>query len=233
MGNRGLFDILDEAPNIYSCLIEGCDLVGSLKVPQLAPVNVSVDELKACANLSVPFHSTKYCDAPSESFFHFYEDDKSFERFWNRPKKYVDVLAKYKFGVSTDFSMYLTLDRRAQQFNFWRNRATAYYLQRRLPLVIPNACWGDYESLNWAFDGLPEESVLAVSSQGCMERVDVCMHVFVNGLHQLVREKRPTALLVYGKFPDIWRERFGVPIIRCKTFAETRLKTLDKRSDRS
>lgn len=96
----------------------------------------------------------------------------------------------------------------------------AYWMQESGLNIIPNACWGDEDSLDWAFDGLPENSILAFTSQGCMKRNDESKRVLVNGIHRLIRDKMPIALYVYGSFPEAWKERFSVPIFPMKTFSE-------------
>lgn len=88
--------------------------------------------------------------------------------------------------------------------------------------IIPNACWGDEESLEWAFDGLPNNSILALTTQGCMQKTDYRKQILVNGIHELIRQKHPSKLVVYGHFPDAWLERFSVPVVTLQTFSEER-----------
>ncbi|MBQ2602898.1 MAG: DUF4417 domain-containing protein, partial [Oscillospiraceae bacterium] len=121
-----------------------------------------------------------------------------------------------------DYSIYLDMPRSQQIWNCWRNRAMAYYMQRNGLTIIPNAGWSDAESLEWAFDGLPSNSVLSITTQGCMGHDYVSKQSLLNGLHELARQKHPEKLIVYGKFPDAWRERFPMPIVVCNTFSQER-----------
>lgn len=88
--------------------------------------------------------------------------------------------------------------------------------------IIPNAGWSNAESFDWAFDGLPSNSILSITTQGCMGHDYVAKQSLLNGLHELARQKHPEKLIVYGNFPDVWRERFSMPIVVFKTFSQER-----------
>lgn len=140
---------------------------------------------------------------------------------WGQPEKYVEVLSMFAGGFSPDFSMLYDMPIVLQLYNCWRNRVLAYYLQQCGVRIIPNACWGSWETLEWAFNGLPNNSDLSITTQGCFKD-EYAKYLLINGLHKLVREKCPTKIYVYGKFPDEWRKRFNVPFVVLKSFAEER-----------
>jgi len=203
--------------NFYCDLLDGAEFEGRFSFPKLSPVNGSTPEKL------VPFHSALSTSTPTGCWFHFYEHDYQFERFWRHPDQYLAVLRKFSGGFSPDFSMYYVMPDGEQFWNCWRNRVLAYYLQQNGISTIPNACWGNLKSLDWAFNGLPEYSELAITTQGCMRRNDhESQHILLNGLHELVRQKHPTKLFVYGRFPDIWKQQFPMPIAVFKTFAQLR-----------
>ena len=170
----------------------------------------------------VPFHMAKTATNAEKKWYHFYEDDYQFERIWNAPDRYVPILRKFEGGISTDFSIYLDMPRSQQIWNCWRNRAMTYYLQNMGLCVIPNVGWSDFESLDWAFDGIPEHSVLSITTQGCMGNDYVCKQSLLNGIHELARQKYPEKLVVYGRFPEKWMDRFPMPITVCRSFSEER-----------
>lgn len=200
-------------------LLEGATLVGQFDLPRLAPVDhVNPQNL-------VPFHhvgSEKYKD---ESWFHFYIDDYRMERFWRNPEKYLPSLLRCAGGIGPDFSVLLDQPRAQQVANAYRNYVLTYWLQcqaaKEGKQIIPNACFSDAESLEWIIEPLPEKSVIAVTTQGCMKN-RICKQALVNGLHTLVREKKPTMLVVYGLFPDEWKDKFSVPIVTFSSFSAER-----------
>ena len=51
-------------------------------------------------------------------FVHFYEDDANFERLWNNPQKYLQILQKYKGVITPDFSLYRDMPLVMQQWKY-------------------------------------------------------------------------------------------------------------------
>lgn len=187
--------------------------IGRYGMPELKPVrDVIPHDL-------VPFHMIGTTASPADHWFHFYIDDYQFERFWNTPTRYLLSMEQYEGGITPDFSILLDMPPAQQIWNCWRNRVLAYCMQQNIEQAIPNVGWSDMASLEWAFDGIPENSVLSVTSQGCMGRDYVCKQSFINGLHELVIQKHPTMIVVYGKFPESWKERFSVPIVSIPAYA--------------
>lgn len=115
--------------------------------------------------------------------------------------------------------MYMVMPKPQQVWNCWRNRVLAYWMQKNGVNIIPNVGWGDLSTLDWAFDGIPSNSLLSITTQGCMGD-HVCMQSLVNGLHTLVKVKEPIGLIVYGDFKEEWYKRFPMPIYRFPSFAE-------------
>lgn len=200
--------------SFYWDRIEGAKIEGKYDMPVLQPVhNVTPHDL-------IPFHMVKNEPNKSQKWFHFYEDDFQFERIWNRPSAYLSMLGSCEAGFGTDFSMLLTMPKGQQIWNCWRNRVITYFLQNNGITTVPNVGWSDLESINWAFDGIPSNSVLAITTQGCMSKDYVSKQSLLNGLHELCRQKSPESLIVYGHFPEAWKDRFPMPITVFPSFAE-------------
>lgn len=210
------FNKLIQCSSFHWELIKGAKLTGQYDMPEL----IAVHDIEP-VNL-VPFHMTKTTKDPAQNWFHFYEDDYQFERLWNKPSQYLSILKRFAGGISTDYSIYLSMPRAQQIWNCWRNRVMAYYMQQNDITIIPNVGWSDAQSLEWAFDGLPSNSVLSITTQGCMGHDYICKQSLLNGLHELVRKKHPEKLIVYGIFPDAWLERFPMPVLVYKSFSKER-----------
>jgi hypothetical protein len=204
-------------PEYKDDILSGRISEGPFRMPKLAAVH-DVDLQKL-----VPFNAVMSLDSKRDScfeFFHFFIHDYRFEGIWNTPKKHLTFLLKMGYGIGPDFSMYLYMHPTESIINCCRNRILSFFYQKQGITLIPNACFGNELTFNWAFDGLPEHSILAVTSQGCM--LDkVSKRVFINGLHELERQKHPEILYVYGSFPEKWKDKFGMPIKTLPTFASS------------
>lgn len=106
-----------------------------------------------------------------------------------------------------------------QVYNSWRNKYMAVLLQKQGKPVIPNVGWSDASSYDWAFSGIPENSILSITTQGCL-RNRICKQSLFNGLHELVRRKHPSAIVVYGVFHDEWKDKFGTEFIVIPPYAK-------------
>lgn len=183
--------------------LEGVPITKDYNMPMVQPVNgVHLRNL-------VPFNMCSSCQNKESSWYHFYIHDVQFERLWNKPDKYLQMLNKFEGGISTDFSIYLDMPLPQQIYNSWRNKCLAVLLQQQGKPVIPNVGWSDASSYDWAFSGIPEKSILSITTQGCLQN-RVCKQALFNGLHELIRRKNPTRIVVYGVFHKEWESKFGV-----------------------
>lgn len=196
-------------------ILDGSLSEGTFMMPKLDAVhNVEPDKL-------IPFNSLMSLSLSGIGcfdFFHFYVHDYQFERVWSNPSKYLPFLRRIGQGIGPDFSMYLYMHPTEAIINCCRNRLLTYYLQKQGITVIPNVCFGNEQTFSWAFDGLPEHSVLALSSQSCMCD-NISKRTLINGIHELDRRKFPELLYVYGIFPDKWKDKFGMEIKCLPTYS--------------
>ena len=69
-------------------------------------------------------------------------------------------------------------------------------------LVIPTVSWGTPDTYDFCFLGLPQHSLLAVSSVGVNLHHPRQEQGFVAGFSEMVSRLNPTTVLAYGKLPD-------------------------------
>lgn len=131
----------------------------------------------------------------------FYEDDEQFERLWNNPKRYLNLLKKFKGVVSPDYSLNGDMPICEQMHNVYRSRILAHWFQRNGIEIIINVRWGIKETFSFCFDGLYENDVFFVGSHGSIKNKENRI-AFSKGLDELVERLHPRKLLVYGFIPD-------------------------------
>lgn len=165
-------------------------------------------------NGSLEFIMTPYTERAKHSgageALHFFLYDYRFASVWNKLEEVTHSLYKFDYLFSPDFSLY-TDDDRFQQINrqnIYRSRFIAAYWQKCGYQVIPTASWGDVNSFSYCFEGLPEHSVIAVCGIGHNQNkaAKTLWHV---AIAQLIEEKKPTTLIVYGGKED---EAHQIPI---------------------
>ena len=154
-----------------------------------------------------------YCmnTRPDDRYVHFFTDDYQFERVWNNPERYVEPLKKWGGVLSPDFSLYTDMPIPLQAFNVYRSRLIASYLQANGINVIPTLQWSDFRSFEFSFDGLPQKSILAVSSVGCVRRKE-SRALFNAGISEAIKRLDPSKILFYGHWIEF--EHDGIEIIK-------------------
>jgi hypothetical protein len=128
---------------------------------------------------------------------HFYVDDYQFERVWNDPQKYVDVLKEYECIFSPDFFLYMDMTMPMKIWNIYRSRLIGAFYQSHGIKVIPTISWAEKETFKFCFEGIPEGSIVSVSTIGVKEEKDA-MKVWKDGMDAMISAIKPKTILVYG-----------------------------------
>ena len=142
----------------------------------------------------------------------FYEYYKNFERLWNNPKKYLRKLKKFNGVISPDFSLYRNMPLVMQEWNTYRGRALAFWLQKNGIEIIPNIRWNDERTYEFCFDSVEKNKTIAIGTHGCIKK-KADREYFKKGLCELVKRLSPKNIVVYGAAPyDIFGEYKNIVI---------------------
>ena len=151
------------------------------------------------------FMDWKEIDDPENYIAHFYYDDYKFIAAWREPDKYLDRLRRFKAVVSPDFSLYTDFPRALQILSCYRRQWCGAFWQSQGIDVIPDVVWGDKESFDWCFDGIPKGGTVAVSSVGVKN--DEAWNnkegdMFRAGFEEMKKRLEPTTIIWYGAMID-------------------------------
>lgn len=128
---------------------------------------------------------------------HCYVDDYQFERLWNDPEKYTEILAEYECFLSPDFSLYMDMPMPMKIWNVYRSRQIGAFYQAQGIKVIPTVSWAEPETFEFCFQGIPKGSVVSVSTIGVKQDADA-LKIWEAGVDAMIQEIHPSAILVYG-----------------------------------
>lgn len=129
---------------------------------------------------------------------HFYLDDYQFERVWNQPERYAEMLRKFDFVFTPDFSLYMDMPKPLQIYNVYRNRLLGAYWQEQGINVIPTLSWSDEDSFRFAFSGIEPGGIVSVSTVG-IYRNNEAREIWLKGMAKMIKIVRPKTILIYGK----------------------------------
>lgn len=169
--------------------------VGEYDTPQI----IGVDDVQV--KEWIPFNYALTCKEPQEKGVHFFLDDYQFERVWNNIDKYTEVLQRFKVVMSPDFSMFTVNPKALQIYQHFRKHFVGAYWQANGLTVIPTINWADEKSFEWCFDGEPANSVVAISTVGCMNS-KANKEGFYKGYEEMKKRLYPKQILCYGTVPE-------------------------------
>lgn len=128
---------------------------------------------------------------------HFYLDDYQFERVWNKPEDYIDILKQYECILSPDFSLYMDMPMPMKIWNIYRSRQIGQYYQQQGIKVIPTLSWAEKETFEFCFEGIPEGSIVSISTIGVKQNKEA-LKIWKDGVDELIKRIKPSAILIYG-----------------------------------
>lgn len=150
---------------------------------------------------------------------HFFLDDYQFETLWKFPKKTLQPIVNIGYAFSPDFSVFVGYPRALQIYNVYRNRWLGRFWQSHDVEVIPTIAWGEPDTYDFCFLGVPKHSIVAISTVGINSKEK--KEVFKHGFEEMIRQLEPKLVLVYGEtkpvefeeycdvkyYPSFWRVR--------------------------
>jgi len=128
---------------------------------------------------------------------HFYLDDYQFERLWNKPEDYIEILKQYECILSPDFSLYMDMPMPMKIWNIYRSRQIGQYYQSQGIKVIPTISWAEKETFEFAFKGIPKGSIVSISTIG-VKKNKKALKIWQDGVTAMIEEIEPSTILVYG-----------------------------------
>lgn len=182
-------------PDVFNYdLFKNLEITGPYHSPIVRPIDITPTKV-------ISFNYALTCRHPEQYFVHFYIDDYQFERVWNTPTKYIELLKNFAGVIGPDFSAYTDLSMSQRIYNIYRNKALTAYWQKHGIKVIPNARWVDNCGLDFnnGFDGLPTHSTIAITTHSCFGETNY--KIFQQEFLDIVNKLQPTQIVCIGKLP--------------------------------
>ena len=200
--------------------------VGKYDIPRVLPMEVEQPVEMIGFNFAAKYRH------PEHVGIHFFLKDYQFSRLWTSPDMYTEMLRRFRFVCTPDFSMYTDFPLALQINSHYRKHWLGAYWQSKGITVIPTICWSDERSFEWCFDGEPEKSTVAVSSVGTQLN-ERSKSLFLLGYQQMMSRLQPKMVLFHGRIPAEITAKMdstngeNSPIIVPIAAYQERLRTID------
>ena len=129
---------------------------------------------------------------------HFFGDDYSFDKItWDR--LYITTMELYKFDCvfTPDYSLYVDMPFAYNISNLYKSRFVGAFWQLCGYNVIPTVSWGNADSFEYCFEGLPQQSVLSIGGMGNAHHASMTQ-LWEYGVYMTIEHLNPIALIIYG-----------------------------------
>ena len=142
-------------------LMEGMTFTNRNHFPQLAPYNGNVE-------FEVISYSDRRKHDGKNQALHFFLDDYRFrDAIWCNLDYTTYSIRNYDYYFTPDLSLWVDLPTDfCNKENIYRTRFVGAYWQLCGYNVIPTASWGNADSFKYCYEGLPENSIIAVGGMG-------------------------------------------------------------------
>jgi hypothetical protein len=171
-------------------------------------------------------------DFYNDSYVCWYIDDYKFDGprgIWHDSNFALKVLCHFAGVITPDFSTYQDFPEPWKIFNTYRMRAYGYWLGKNNIAVINNVRWGTSESYKYCFDGIPQNSIVAIGTCGGSPRKHIDRKRFEEGLDILLNRLHPHTIIVYGSANYDCFEKLKEQGINIVAFSSETAKAFERR----
>jgi hypothetical protein len=158
--------------------------------------------------------------AMAEGGLHGFLDDYRLESLWTQPTKALPYLAKFGTVITPDFSLWRDHPYPIWLWNTYRSRWLGALWQSYGIKVVPSLSWSREASFKFCFLGVPEGSMVAISTVGTAKD-ELAVKLFRVGFLAMLEQIKPSALLCYGKLAEGWSgecAEVGVRVVEYPTY---------------
>lgn len=128
---------------------------------------------------------------------HFFLDDYRFETIWTKPQRGLSRVIRAGVALTPDFSLWREMPVAMQIWQVYRSRWCGNWMASHGVTPIPTISWSTEDSYGFCFSGVPQHSVVAISSVGI--RGDDAQRGYLDGIEEMLERLRPLQVLVYGR----------------------------------
>ena len=160
---------------------------------------------------------------PSLNEFFKLSETYTFKKVYDQSDRLIKGLKRFEGIITPDFSLFPEMAKPQRIWNCYKSRTIAYYLQQEGLNIIPSVAWAMEEDLEWCFDGLPENSSIAISTNGCKSE-PYSKRIFLLGVEKLQEKLKPFKLIICGSIFEELRKYDN--IIQYNSFSQRLAKKL-------
>ncbi len=168
------------------------------------------------------------------AFVCFYIDDYKFDGphgIWYNSTFALRILSHFAGIITPDFSTYQDFPGPIKIYNTYRMRTFGYWIATHKLAVINNVRWGTPETYSYCFDGISQNSIVAIGTCGGSPRKIIDRKRFEDGLYEMIKRLKPHTIIVYGSAKYNCFEKLKERNIKIIEFPSQTAKAFERRNN--
>lgn len=170
------------------------------ELERVGPEGVPV--LKPEVRLEAPRELTRFDrwkshPRPEDTAIHFFAKDSKLRSVANDPLRFIPRFRRFHSVICPDFSLYREMYPHQRIAHTVLSRQVGAIFQCHGLRVIPNVRWSGPDDFDLCFEGIPEQSIVAISPHGC-SRSDEDKAIMREGILTLIDRVEPRVIIVHG-----------------------------------
>lgn len=188
----------------------GFETVGKWDIPLVKKQNLNLTDIQLVACSDTRANDS---EENKKRGVHFFVDDFRFEGIYNAPERSLQKYSQYAFLLTPDFSLYADMPIWKQIESVAKNRWVGAFWQSKGLTVFPTVAWSTPRSFNFCFDGIENNSIVAVGMVGCKRN----KLGFMRGYNAMLEKLIPKSIVVFGTpFPEMEGEIISVDYLQSR-----------------
>ncbi len=164
-------------------------------------------------------------DFKIDAFVCFYIDDYKFDGakgVWNDYKNTLKILRHFAGAVTPDFSTYQDFPIPVKLYATYKMRLLGHWPGINGVKIINNVRWRASETWCYCFEGIPQNSIVAIGTVGGNPHKLIDRERFESGLFRMVEVLKPRFVVVYGSanykcFEKLRKQGINIVSFKSKT----------------
>lgn len=142
----------------------------------------------------------------SQSAIHGFLSDAELLRVYRQPHRFLQLVGSHAAVISPDFSVLTGMPKHQKIRSVVQARELSAYFESHGIPIIPSIRWANISDLDFALQGIPYATTIAISTQGLI-RYPPLLQILKTGIELVTNEIRPEQVIIYGTLPSSIRQQ--------------------------
>lgn len=200
-------------------LSKGMSYTSQNGFPQMLPYNGEIPPFSKI----YPYTMTSVAKGCNIGIHFFVRDVYFANSLWQNLERKTVYLSRFNLLFTPDYSFFVNPPIPfVNKISIYKCRFCGAYWQQCGFNVISTATYGDANSFSYCYEGLPEESIIAIGNETVHLKDPASVKLWQMAVRELEYQKHPTLIIIYGKRIEV--PGLHTPVVYFPGYIETHFR---------